>query len=154
MPKNFILSGLFLLLCSFLAPAVAAEPMELKTPEGKTVVLYPDFTWEFKRPAPGALDDTVDLNALVTRPGDFAGQDIVVTGNVARLLGAYRLKSTEEQNNIVVDVEGVRRADQIELEKAIEAKGLGGSVRLQIQANVGRRNLVHRLVASDIVFVD
>ena len=134
--------------------AVNAEPMELQTPDGQTVILYVDRTWEYKRPPPTSEGDTVELDALVEGPSNFAGQEVVITGNVARLLGAYRLNSTNGQNNIVVDVTRARRADQIELDAALEKAGFMGSVRLQIQGRVEQGTVTYRLVAANIVLIN
>jgi hypothetical protein len=128
--------------------------MELQTPDGQTVILYVDRTWEYKRPPPVRGEDTVDLDTLVEGPSKFAGQEVVITGNVARLLGAYRLNSTNGQNNIVVDVARARRADQIELDAALEKAGFMGSVRLQIQGRVEQGTVTYRLVAANIVLVN
>jgi hypothetical protein len=118
--------------------AVSAEPMELQTPDGQTVILYPDRTWEYKRPPPTPEGDTVELDALVE----------------ARLLGAYRLNSTNGQNNIVVDVTRTRRADQIELDAALEKAGFMGTVRLQIQGRMEQGTVTYRLVAANIVLIN
>jgi hypothetical protein len=135
-------------------PGARAEPIELQTPDGQTVILYPDRTWEYKRPPPTTTADTVELDALVENPSTFADQDVIVTGKVARLLGAYRLNSSSGQNNIVVDVERARRADQIKLEEALKSAGMVGTVSVQIQGRVQRGTVTWRLVARDIVVPD
>ena len=73
-------------------------------------------------------------------PGKFAGQEVVVTGTIAHMLGAYRLQSNSEQNTIVLDVEQARRADQIALEQALSSAGFGNSVRVQAQGLVEQGN--------------
>ena len=149
--KRFLAWPIVAGVCIALAGTAAGAPMELTAPDGRTVILYDDFTWEFKRAAPSREADTVVLDELVTRPSRFLNQDIVVTGPVTRLLGAYRLSSDQSQNNIVVDVERVRRADQIKLEEALSATGFTGSVPVQIQGNVERGTMTHRIVAKNIV---
>ncbi len=142
---------MLVLVLPFASISVAkAAPIELQTPDGQTVILYPDRTWEYKRPAPTATEDTVELDALVERPSTFADQDVIVTGNVARLLGAYRLNSSNGQNNIVVDVERARRADQIKLEEALRSAGTLGRVSVQIHGRVQRGTVTWRLVAREI----
>ena len=146
---DIIAGSVFLLLFAWVSAALA-EPMELQTPDGQTVILYPDRTWEYKRPAPAVTEDTVELDTLVERPSTLADQDVIVTGNVARLLGAYRLNSSNGQNNIVVDVERARRADQIKLEEALRSAGTLGRVSVQIHGRVQRGTVTWRLVARDI----
>lgn len=141
-------------LSAAIAAPAAGAPIELTAPDGRTVILYDDFTWEFKRAPPNLTSDTVELDDLVTRPSQYLNQDVVVTGPVTRLLGAYRLTTDKSQNNMVVDVEQVRRADQIKLEQALESVGFTGSVRVQIQGNVEQGTVTHRLVARNIVIID
>ncbi len=97
-----------------------ADGTEMQRPDGRTVVLYDDHTWDFKRPAPEMMSDTIEVDELVQRPGRFDGQEVVVTGTVARMAGAYRLQSGSRQNTIVLDIERARRADQIAMEQALE----------------------------------
>ncbi len=133
------------------ASLAAAQGTEVQLPDGRAVILYDDQTWEFKRPAPEVMADTVEVDALVKNPGKFAGQEVVVTGTVARLLGAYRLQSNSEQNTIVLDVEQARRADQIALEQALSSAGFGNSVRVQAQGLVEQSLTTSRLVAADLI---
>jgi hypothetical protein len=114
-------------------------------------IFYDDHTWEIKRPAPEVMADTVEVDALVKNPGKFAGQEVVVTGTIAHMLGAYRLQSNSEQNTIVLDVEQARRADQIALEQALSSAGFGNSVRVQAQGLVEQSFATSRLVASDLI---
>ena len=86
--------------------------------------------------------------------GRFKDQKVTVTGRLADLLGAYRLNSTDGQNNIVVDVEKVRRADQIALEKAFEEAGWTGTLSAQITGSVELGTVAYSLVAEDIVLVE
>ena len=135
------------------APAFA-EPVELRTPDGQTVILYDDFTWEFKRAAPSTTGDTVDLDDLVKNPSRFEGEEVVITGQLADLLGAYRLNSREGQNNIVVDVEKVRRADQIDLEKAFDEAGWTDTLKTQITGTIELGTVTYSLIAKDIVLLE
>ena len=137
-----------------LSPMTAhAETMELRAPDGRTVVLYDDFTWEYKRDAPSQTGDTVNLDDLVKNPARFEGEEVVVTGRLADLLGAYRLSSSEGQNNIVVDVDKIRRADQIELEKAFDDAGWTGTLKTQITGTVELGTVAYRLIAKDVVLL-
>jgi hypothetical protein len=133
------------------AGLAAAEGTEVQFPDGRVAILYDDNTWEFKRPPPEARVDTVKVDALVKNPGKFDGQEVVVTGTVTRMLGAYRLQSNSEQNTIVLDVEQARRADQIVLEQALSAVGFGNSVRVQAQGLVEQSFTTSRLVTSDLI---
>ena len=132
----------------------AADGMEVELPDGRTVMLYDDHTWEFKRPAPQTISDTVAVDDLVSNPSQFVGQDVVVTGTVARLLGAYRLQSGSQQKTIVLDVERARRADQIALEQALAKAGFGSSVRVQARGEVERSLTTPRLLASDLIVLE
>ncbi len=128
--------------------------MEVQLPDGRAVMLYDDHTWEFKRPAPGAMTDTVDVDVLVQKPSQFDGQEVVVTGRVARLLGAYRLQSNSQQKTIVLDVTEARRADQIALEQALAKAGFGGSARVQVRGVVEQSLTTSRLVANDLIVLE
>ena len=44
-----------------------AQGMEVELPDGRTVLLYDDHTWEFKRPAPAPAGDTVEVD----EPGEY-----------------------------------------------------------------------------------
>ncbi len=133
------------------AGLAAAEGTEVQFADGRTAILYDDHTWEIKRPAPEVKADTVEVDPLVKNPGKFAGQEVVVTGTVTRMLGAYRLQSNSEQNTIVLDVEQARRTDQIALEQALSAVGFGNSVRVQAQGLVEQSLTTSRLVAADLI---
>jgi hypothetical protein len=132
----------------------AASGMEVQLPDGQSVVLYDDHTWEFKRPAPQTMADTVEVDELVERPSRFDGQDVIVTGTVVRALGAYRLQSSSRQTTIVLDVERARRADQIALEQALAKAGFGKSVRVQAHGKVEKSLTTSRLRATDLVVVE
>ena len=124
----------------------APDGMEVQYPDGRVAILYDDGIWEFKRPAPQVMADTVEVDELVQRPGRFDGQEIVVTG-----LGAYRLQSGSQQISIVIDVERTRRADQIALEQALEKVGFGNSVRVQARGEVEQSLINSRLLATDLI---
>ncbi len=146
-----------ILLVINLSPALAQDApdgMEVGLPDGRAVMLYDDHTWEFKRPAPQVTTDTVAVDELVQRPGRFSGQEVVVTGTVARVLGAYRLQSGSEQKTIVLDVEQARRADQIALEQALEKVGFGNSVRVQARGEVEQSLTTSRLLATDLIVLE
>jgi hypothetical protein len=128
----------------------SAQGTEVQLPDGQTVLLYDDHTWEFKRPAPAPAEDTVEVDNLVENAGRFVGEEVVVTGTVVRFLGAYRLQSSSAQNTIVLDVGQARRADQIALEQALAEAGIGKSVRVQVRGEVERSLVTSRLVAEDL----
>ena len=134
--------------------AFAAEaPMKLTTGDGRVVILYSDKTWEFERPAPVKMNDTVSANDLVERPDKLRGKELVVTGKVVTLFGAYHLQSTKPQNSIILDVTGVRRAEQIALEKRMKEVGLTGSVQVQIQGTVEKGTIADHVKATNLFFV-
>ncbi len=118
--------GLTLVIWLVLSGPVWAQGTEVQTPDGRAVLLHDDHTWEVKRPAPAPAEDTVEVNTLIENPSRFMGQEVVVTGTVARFMGAYRLQSSAEQNTIVLDVDQARRADQIALEQAEHGSGSAG----------------------------
>ncbi len=132
----------------------AAEGIEVQLPDGRGAIFYDDHTWEFKRPAPQVMADTVEVDELVQSPGRFDGQEVVVTGTVARLLGVYRLQSGSQQMSIVIDVERTRRADQIALEQALEKVGFGNSVRVQARGEVEQSLMNSRLLATDLIVLE
>ncbi len=132
----------------------AGDELEVQYPDGRIAILYDDHTWEFKRPAPQEMADTVEVDELVQRPGRFDGQEVVVTGKVAHVLGAYRLQSGSQQNSIVIDVERTRRADQIALEQALAKAGFGNSVRVQARGEVEQSLITSRLLAFDLMVLD
>ena len=57
--------------------AATAEPMEVQTPDGQTVILYPDRTWEYKRPPPTPEGYTVELDAGAATSFRMDGEHIV-----------------------------------------------------------------------------
>ncbi|MEM7171015.1 MAG: hypothetical protein AAF530_12655 [Pseudomonadota bacterium] len=129
-------------------------PVELTMPDGRAVVLYPDRTWEFKRPAATLKQDTVSVDELVTQPSKYKGEKVVVTGNIFRLLGAYRLQTPDGKNNIVVDVKDVRRADQIKLRDFFKEGGFTSSIKAQITGTVETGTVTNRFKASEILFIE
>ena len=126
-----------------------AQGMEVQVPDGRTVSLYDDHTWEFKRLAPAPAGDTVAVDELLENPGRFDGKEVVVTGTVVRFLRAYRLQSSSKQITIVLDVDRARRADQIALEQALAETRR--RVRVQARGDVERSLLAFRLVAEDLL---
>ena len=132
----------------------APDGMEVGLPDGRAVMLYDDHTWEFKRPAPQVTADTIAVDELVQRPGRFNGQEVVVTGTVIRMLGAYRLQSGSEQKTIVLDVGQARRADQIALEQGLAKAGFGNSVRVQARGEVEQSLTTSRLLAADLIVLE
>jgi len=133
--------------------SAANEPMKLTTKSGKKVILYSDKTWEFERAAPGMMKDTVAANDLVKRPDKLRGKDIVVSGKLVTLFGAYHLQATDPQNSILVDVKDIRRADQITLEKRMKEAGLTGSVAAQIQGTVQKGTITDYVKAKNVHFI-
>ncbi len=126
-----------------------AQGMEVQVPDGRTVSLYDDHTWEFKRLAPVPAGDTVAVDILLKNPGRFDGKEVVVTGTVGRFLRAYRLRASSGLTTIVLDVDRARRADQIALEQALAETRR--RVRVQARGDVERSLLAFRLVAEDLL---
>jgi hypothetical protein len=99
--------------------------------------------------------DTVNPNDLVYEPHKFQGRHVVVTGSMVWLFWRYRLKSEIGQNSIVIDVAGLRRAEQAKLEAAIEKVGFLGQVLVRIKGKVERQTVAtFRLAASELVLVE
>ncbi len=142
--------GLTLVFWFALCGLAWAQGTEVQVPDGRTVLLFDDHTWEIKRPAPALAEDTVEVDKLVETPGRFIGQEVVVTGTVTRFMGAYRLLSSSGQNAIVLDVDQARRADQITLEQAL-AGGIVKTMRVQVRGEVERPLIISRLVAEDLL---
>ena len=128
-----------------------AQGTEVQLPDGATILVFDDHTREFKRPAPEPAKDTVEVNDLVENSNRFVGQEVVVTGDIVRFLGAYRLQSTSAQNTLVLDVERTRRADQVALEQALAKAGFRQGVRVQVRGEVERSLVSSRLVAEDLI---
>ncbi len=97
------------------------------------------------------MSDTIEVDELVQRPGRFNGQEVVVTGAVARMAGAYRLQSGSRQKTIVLDIERARRADQIALEQALEKMSFDHSVWVQAHGVVEQSGTTSRLLATDLI---
>jgi len=149
---NIVAAGAGLAALAWLAalgPAAAA--LELQAPDGRTVVLYDDFTWEYKRPAPTPASDTVSADALVGQPSEYKGQQVVVSGALTKLLGEYRLRSGSEQKAMTVDLSKIRRADQIALDEALAAAGSFGAVRVQIHGEVVQDVITYKLAAAELL---
>ncbi len=98
--------------------------------------------------------DTVDVARLVGGPAEFRDQEVVVTGRVSDFFGAIRLLSPTAQRPLNLDLDGVRRADQIKLETAREGAGTTGTVRVQMRGKIERDFTSYRLVASDLLVLD
>ena len=134
-------------------PALAMAAMELQAPDGRTVVLYDDNTWEYKRPAPVLAADTVVADELIADPSKFAGKALVVNGTLVNLLGEYRLQSSSGQKAMTVDVSKIRRADQIALENALKKAGTFGSVKVQVHGKVEQGMVAYKLAASELLLL-
>ena len=134
-----------------LEPAAAA--IELQTPDGRTVVLYDDFTWEYQRPAPTLATDTVAADALIGDPAKLKGQEVVVSGALVKLLGEYRLQSSSGQKAMNVDLTKIRRADQIAVDKALKEAGTFGSVKVQLHGRVEQGVVAYKLAASELLLL-
>ena len=87
-------------------------------------------------------------------PAEFRDQEVVVTRRVSQLFGAIRLLSPTEQRTLNLDLDGVRRADQIKLENALEGAGVTGTARVQMRGTIERDFPIYRLVASDLLVFD
>lgn len=150
MAVTIVAAGAGLAALAWLA-APAAAALELQAPDGRTVVLYDDFTWEYKRPAPTPAPDTVSADALVGQPSEYKGRQVVVSGALTKLLGEYRLRSGSEQKAMTVDLSKIRRADRIALDKALAAAGSFAAVRVQIHGEVVQDVITYKLAAADLL---
>ncbi len=102
-----------------------------------------------------AVADTVSLDDLLFEPVNHLGREVVVTGSVVWLLWRYRLQSESGPDSMVIDVEGLRTADQKELQEAIDRGGILGQVHARIRGTIERRGTQHyRLTASELVLVE
>ena len=102
-----------------------------------------------------AVADTVSLDDLLFEPVNHLGREVVVTGSVVWLLWRYRLQSESGPDSMVIDVEGLRTADQKELQEAIDRVGILGQVHARIRGTIERRGTQHyRLTASKLVLVE
>ncbi len=95
--------------------------------------------------------DTIYLDDLVLGPDSYLGQEVVVTGALARYFSRYRLQSRTAGDSIAVDIRSLRPEDLSLLEETIEQVGLLGSIRARIKGRVERQSPTsYRLVASDL----
>lgn len=95
--------------------------------------------------------DTIYLDDLVLGPDSYLGQEVVVTGSLARFFRRYRLQSRTAGDSIAVDVEGLRPEDLMLLEETIDKAGLLGTIRARVKGTVERQSPTsYRLVASDL----
>ncbi len=102
-----------------------------------------------------AVPDTVSLDDLLLEPVNHLGREVVVTGSVVWLLWRYRLQSDSGPDSMVIDVEGLRTADQEVLQEAIDRVGVLGQVQARIRGTIEPRGEEHyRLAASELVLVE
>jgi hypothetical protein len=102
-----------------------------------------------------AVPDTVSLDDLLFEPVNHLGREVVVTGSVVWLLWRYRLQSDSGSGSMVIDVEGLRTADQNELRDAIDRVGVLGQVHARIRGTIEPQGEEHyRLAASELVLVE
>lgn len=146
-------AALFAVAGCFIAAAAWAQSLEVLTPDGKTAILYDDGTWEYKRDTPLLEASTVSADELVVRPSRYNGQELVVNGRVVRIFGKYLLQSDNGQNTMGIELKKVRRADQIALQKALDAAGFTGAVKAQIQGKVKLATVTYYLEARNIVLL-
>lgn len=135
--------------------AAAAETMEVQGPDGRTILLFDDKTWDYKpEPAVAPSEPTVDRDDLVLNPDEYVGQQVIVSGKLVEAFGAYRLTSKNGQNNIVVDVEQLPAAEQNRLEDAFDEAGWTGAVPAQIHGVVEEGTFGHRILASQVLLTN
>jgi predicted nucleic acid-binding Zn-ribbon protein len=102
-----------------------------------------------------AVPDTVSLDDLLLEPGSHLGREVVVTGSVVWLLWRYRLQSDSGPDSMVIDVEGLRPADQKELKNAVDRVGALAQVHARIRGTIVRQGEEsYRLAASELVLVE
>ena len=103
----------------------------------------------------GAESNTVSPNDLLLEPERHLDQEVVVTGSVVWLLWRYRLQSDSGSDSMVIDVEGLRSANQEALEEAIDRVGVLGQVHARIRGTILRQGEEsYRLAASELVLVE
>jgi hypothetical protein len=102
-----------------------------------------------------AVPDTVSPNDLLLEPERHLDQEVVVTGSVVWLLWRYRLQSDSGSDSMVIDVEGLRSANQEALEEAIDRVGVLGQVHARIRGTIVHQGEEsYRLAASELVLVE
>ena len=98
------------------------------------------------------IEDTDDL---VSRPYNYQGRQVVVTGSVVQLFWEYRLKSRSGQNKIVIDVDGLKQSDRAKLDAAIDRAGFFGRVRARIHGRIERQtSTTFELAATELVLIE
>lgn len=103
----------------------------------------------------GATGSTQDVDDLILRPEDYQGRQVTVTGSVIQLFSRYRLRSETGKETIVIDIDGLRPADQAELEAALDKVGMLAGVRARILGRVQRQEAANfHLAASELVLLD
>jgi len=103
----------------------------------------------------GATGSTQDVDDLILRPEDYQDRQVTVTGSVIQLFSRYRLRSETGKETIVIDIDGLRPADQAELEAALDKVGMLAGVRARILGRVQRQEAANfHLAASELVLLD
>jgi hypothetical protein len=98
------------------------------------------------------IEDTDDL---VSRPYNYQGRQVVVTGSVVQFFWEYRLKSKTGQNKIVIDVDGLNRSDRAKLDAAIGRAGFFGRVRARIHGRIARQtSATFELAATELALIE
>ena len=144
---------LFAVVGLFASAGAWADGIEAQTPDGKTVMLYENGTWEYKRPSPVLEATTLSAEELVVTPSKYHGQEVVVDGNMIRLFGKFLLQSDRGQSTMGVGVKKVRQADRNALVAALDKAGFTGSVKVQIQGTVELASITYFLEARDIILL-
>jgi TPR repeat protein len=103
-------------------------------------------------PASATPEDLIEnANDLVFKPYNYQGRQLAVAGPVVHLLWDYRLKAETGQNSIVIDVDGLNKADLAKLDAAIEKAGFLGQVHARIKGRIERQTLAtFELVATEL----
>jgi len=98
------------------------------------------------------IEDTDDL---VSRPYNYQGRQLVVTGSVVQFFWEYRLKSKSGQKNIVIDVDGLNQSDRAKLDAAIDRAGFFGRVRARIHGRIARQTSANfELAATKLALIE
>ena len=131
------------ILANVRAPPSAPEELEEETAKVQVATATP---------ASATPEDLIEnVNDLVFKPYDYQGRQLAVAGPVVHVLWDYRLKAETGQNSIVIDVDGLNKADRAGLDAAIEKAGFLGQVHARIKGRIERQGLASfELAATEL----
>ena len=103
----------------------------------------------------GGHTSEVDVDRLVSRPGDFRDQQVSVSGSLAYVLWQYRLQTDTSRSSLVVNVAGLSAEDLALLEQARAESGFLFAHKVRLRGTVELDTpLTYRLSASALELLD